>query len=187
MEDIRSSCERAASVRAAAIETDADIESHGELARFKKELTAAKRISRTSGGKFVKVNRISTTRLDPLPDSGEHGAYHRPTCGNKCQVSQISPRSRSRLLDDAQSLAVPLPLFQLDARLRSSDVDVDDRPAPLLLRCRERTLIYFHVPCRDTLSSPGHRSLAPADVKSLQQALDGREKIDIELRCPEHW
>ena len=66
--------------------------------------------------------------------------------------------------------------------LPTSEVTWRDLP-PLLPVSREN-LIYFHgeyAPPRH----PSPSSLAPADVKSLQQALDGREKIDIELRCPE--
>ncbi|CAI8053275.1 Exostosin-3 [Geodia barretti] len=64
--------------------------------------------------------------------------------------------------------------------LPTSEVTWRDLP-PLLPVSREN-LIYFHgeyAPPRH----PSPSSLAPADVKSLQQALDGREKIDIELRA----
>ena len=62
--------------------------------------------------------------------------------------------------------------------------EVSRRDLPSLLPVSRDNLLYFHgeyVPP----TGPAHSSLSPADIKKLQQALEGREKVDIELRCPE--
>ena len=66
--------------------------------------------------------------------------------------------------------------------LATSEITWRDLP-PLLPVSREN-LIYFHGEFHPPVH-PSPSSLAPADIKSLQQALEGREKTDIELQCPE--
>ena len=148
---------------------------------------------------FVAIieNRASTgeeaprhlqTKIQSLPHWGAEGANHVliELSTSRDTASSLEDISTGRAIISRSIVSSTKPFRPgfdvLIPPLPTSEVTWRDLP-PLLPVSREN-LIYFHgeyAPSR----YPTPSSLAPADIKSLQQALDGREKIDIQLTCPE--
>ena len=57
------------------------------------------------------------------------------------------------------------------------------RDTPTIIPAFRDNLLYFQGDYRQPLHPTGSTSLSPSDLKSLQQAMDGRESVKIELQC----
>ena len=134
------------------------------------------------------MSRNIQSKIQSLPHWEGDGANHVliELSTNRDTASVLEGVSTGRAMVSRSFLSPAKPFrFGFDLLLPplpTTEVGWQDLP-PLLPVSREN-LIYFHGeygPSQHTSSS----SVSPADLKGLQQALEGRERVDIVLNCPE--